>query len=48
MSLDRLDAALRPRLQEAGYDVDYREFTGGHEVPGDIALAAVARVLDGR
>lgn len=30
-----------PHLQDAGYDVDYREFDGGHVIPPEIAQAAV-------
>jgi phospholipase/carboxylesterase len=30
-----------PALQQAGYEVQYREFSGGHEVPPQIAGAAV-------
>jgi phospholipase/carboxylesterase len=29
-----------PRLKEGGYDVHYREFTGGHMVPPDVAREA--------
>jgi phospholipase/carboxylesterase len=39
-----IDATSRrgvPRLERAGYDVRYREFPGGHTVPGDLAAAAV-------
>lgn len=34
-----------PRLREDGYDVDYREFTGGHTVPGEMASDALSRFL---
>jgi predicted esterase len=40
-----IDAASRvivPRLQGDGYDVTYREFVGGHEVPEPILAEAVA------
>ncbi len=30
-----------PRLERAGYEVRYREFAGGHEVPADLAAEAV-------
>ena len=33
------------RLKRAGYDVDYREFDGGHVVPKPLVSAAVARFL---
>lgn len=32
--------AMVRALREAGYDVTYREFIGGHEVPGEISTAA--------
>lgn len=35
-----------PALERGGYAVDYREFEGGHEVPGPIASAAVAWWLE--
>ncbi len=30
-----------PTLRDAGYEVDYREFVGGHGVPGEISEAAL-------
>jgi phospholipase/carboxylesterase len=33
---------LVPRLRAAGYAVRYREFTGGHRVPAEVAAEAVA------
>lgn len=30
-----------PALREAGHDVTFREFEGGHEVPGDVSGAAL-------
>lgn len=30
-----------PTLRDAGYDVTYNEFDGGHEVPGDISESAL-------
>ncbi|MFL5735440.1 MAG: alpha/beta hydrolase [Chloroflexia bacterium] len=33
---------IMPQLQQAGYDIDYREFEGPHTVPPDIARAAVS------
>ncbi len=32
--------AIVGRLQSNGYDVTYKEFDGGHEVPPDIARSA--------
>lgn len=34
-----------PALERAGYDVEYREFDGGHIVPRDMVDLAVARFL---
>ncbi|WP_244470274.1 alpha/beta hydrolase [Microvirga vignae] len=34
-----------PALERAGYDVEYREFDGGHVVPSDMVDLAVARFL---
>ncbi|MFH5821231.1 alpha/beta hydrolase [Georgenia sp. AZ-5] len=31
-----------PALEEDGYDVTYREFDGGHEIPPDVVAEAVA------
>ena len=36
-----------PRLREADYQVDYREFGGGHTVPDDVAAGAMAWFLGG-
>jgi predicted esterase len=30
-----------PELRNAGYDVTYREFDGGHEVPAEISEEAL-------
>jgi phospholipase/carboxylesterase len=37
---------LAKELGEAGYDVDYREFDGGHIVPPDLVAAATKRFSD--
>jgi phospholipase/carboxylesterase len=34
-----------PALRIVGYRVDYREFTGGHEVPASVADAAFRRII---
>jgi phospholipase/carboxylesterase len=36
---------LVPKLQKAGYPVIYREFAGGHEVPAEIAVTALAFLM---
>jgi phospholipase/carboxylesterase len=38
---------LVPGLRRLGYEVRYREFTGGHSVPADIAVEAVAMLAEG-
>jgi phospholipase/carboxylesterase len=45
LPIDACSRRLAPKLRETGYDVDYREFDGGHEVPADMVTAAVARFL---
>ena len=41
LPIDRCSRRVVPRLRGAGYDVDYREFDGGHVVPAELARAAV-------
>ncbi|HEX8102388.1 MAG TPA: hypothetical protein VF533_07245 [Solirubrobacteraceae bacterium] len=48
LPIDRCSRRLAPRLRDGGYDVDYREFDGGHVVPGDLAAAAVGWALADR
>lgn len=45
LSIDRCSRRIVPRLQAAGYDVDYHEFDGGHTVPAGIAQEAIAWFL---
>jgi phospholipase/carboxylesterase len=45
LPIDPCSRRLVPALQRAGYDVDYREFEGGHAVPPEMVHAAVARFL---
>ena len=45
LPIDRCSRALAPRLRRAGYDLDYREFPGGHVVPPDMVAAAMRRFL---
>jgi phospholipase/carboxylesterase len=40
LQIDRTSRRLVPALRGAGYDVEYREFDGGHAVPPAIASAA--------
>ena len=44
----RCGRPLAARLTGAGYDVLYREFAGGHEVPPELAAPAIRRFVDGR
>ena len=37
LPIDRCSRVLVPALKKRGYDVIYREFDGGHEVPAEIA-----------
>ena len=42
LPIDRCSRRIVPQLQQAGYDVVYREFDGPHTVPPAIAREAVA------
>jgi predicted esterase len=41
LPIDRTSRRLQPRLRDAGYDVVYEEFAGGHVVPVDKATRAL-------
>lgn len=41
LPIDATSRKVVPKLEGAGYDVRYREFPGGHAVPGEVAAAAV-------
>lgn len=41
LPIDATSRRIVPRLESAGYDVTYREFGGGHEVPPSIVTDAV-------
>ncbi len=41
LPIDRCSRKIVPVLQQAGYDVHYREFNGPHTVPGAIASSAL-------
>jgi phospholipase/carboxylesterase len=45
LPIDRCSRVLAPRLRRAGYDLDYREFDGGHVVPPEMVAAAMRRFL---
>jgi len=41
LPIDRCSRRIVPPLRADGYQVDYREFAGGHTVPAELATAAV-------
>jgi predicted esterase len=41
LPIDRCSRRLVPALERAGYDVTYREFEGGHQVPPDVREDAI-------
>jgi predicted esterase len=41
LPISRCSRRVAPALQRAGYEVEYREFTGAHTVPADVAREAV-------
>ena len=45
LPIKRCGRHLARALGQAGYDLDYREFAGGHVVPPDLVNAAFARFL---
>jgi predicted esterase len=45
LPVDRCGRRLARELSRAGYDIEYREFAGGHVVPSDQVAAAVSRFL---
>lgn len=44
LPIDRCSRLIVPALQKRGYDVTFREFAGGHEVPAPIAHEGLAWV----
>ncbi|MFY9555835.1 MAG: alpha/beta hydrolase-fold protein [Blastocatellia bacterium] len=47
LPIDRCSRRIVRGLRERGYDVTFREFDGGHEVPDDIALEGMRCVAGG-
>jgi phospholipase/carboxylesterase len=41
LPIDQCSRVIVPRLRSIGYDVTFREFTGRHELPPEIALEAL-------
>ena len=48
LPIDVCSRRIVPRLRDAGYDVDYREFEGGHTVPDAIGAGAMSWFVAGR
>jgi phospholipase/carboxylesterase len=46
LPIDRCSRVIVPRLRRRGYDVAFREFDGGHEVPADVASEAMKWVAE--
>ena len=46
LPIDACSRRLAPVLRRGGYDLDYREFDGGHTVPPEMVTGAVARFLN--
>ncbi|CAA9546838.1 MAG: hypothetical protein AVDCRST_MAG87-539 [uncultured Thermomicrobiales bacterium] len=47
LPIDRTSRRVAPQLEDAGYEVRYREFDGPHTVPPEIAREAVSWFLAG-
>ena len=45
LAIDRTSRTIVPQLEQAGYDVRYREFAGAHTVPPEIAREALGWYL---
>ncbi len=45
LPIDQCSRVIVPRLRGMGYEVTYREFEGRHELPPDIATAAVRSMI---
>ncbi|MGE3282762.1 MAG: alpha/beta hydrolase [Alphaproteobacteria bacterium] len=45
LPIERCGRRIAVRLRALGYDIDYREFVGGHVVPMDMVEAAFRRFL---
>ena len=47
LDIDRSSRVIVPRLRRAGYEVQYKEFDGGHRVPPEIAMEAADWLVAG-
>jgi predicted esterase len=45
LPIDRCSRRIVPDLQRRGYEVAFREFSGKHEIPADIARAGMQWIL---
>jgi len=45
LPIERCGRRIAVRLRSLGYDIDYREFAGGHVVPTEMVEAAFRRFL---
>jgi phospholipase/carboxylesterase len=48
LPIDQCSRVIVPQLQRRGYEVTFKEFDGGHQVPSDIALEALRWLGTGR
>ncbi|HVH57230.1 MAG TPA: alpha/beta hydrolase-fold protein [Vicinamibacterales bacterium] len=46
LPIDRCSRVIVPALKKAGYDVTFRQFDGGHEMPPTIARAGMQWLVD--
>src|ERR1700733_2637056 len=44
LPISQTSRQLIPLLRKAGYEVDYREFNGGHTIPSAMAQASVLKM----
>jgi phospholipase/carboxylesterase len=44
LPISQTSRQLVPLLRKAGYEVDYREFSGGHTIPSAMAQASVLKM----
>ena len=47
LPIDRCGRRVAAAVEASGYDLDYREFSGGHVVPTGMVAAAFSRFLEG-
>jgi phospholipase/carboxylesterase len=47
LPIDRCSRRIVPQVEQAGYDVRYREFQGAHTMPADIVAEAMGWLVEG-